>query len=242
MEANDIRQREIEAFSYRAAHDLKTPLNAVRGFAYLLHAHYGAAMPDEGRTLLQHIDRSAADMQALIDALLALSGLGRRPPQREPVDLSAMAYDIWRELEIHSPMPPECVRIEPELQAQAERGLVRSLLLNLLDNAKKYSACCAQPLIVFDQLSTPQGPAFRVHDNGIGFEAGAAAPQLFMPFARFHDAAHFDGHGLGLATCMRIVQHHGGTIWLESRPGEGTSVYFTLPGSAVPEPPSRPSR
>ncbi len=166
MEANDIRQREIEAFSYRAAHDLKTPLNAVRGFTYLLHAHYGAAMPDEGRTPL----------------------------------------------------------------------------LNLLDNAKKYSACCAQPLIVFEQLATPLGQAFRVHDNGVGFEAEAAAPQLFMPFARFHDAAHFDGHGLGLATCMRIVQHHGGTIWLESRPAEGTSVYFTLPDSAASAPPSRPSR
>lgn len=232
MDTSSIQHRELEAFSYRAAHDLKTPLNAVRGFAYLLDAHYGAAMPREGRMLLQHIDRSAADMQALIEALLALSGLGHHALRREPVDLSAMAHDVWRELEMRAPMPHGCVRIEPDLVAEADHGLARSLLINLLGNAKKYTAYCAQPRIAFERVEGPQGGAFRVHDNGVGFEA-AAAPQLFMPFTRFHDAARYGGHGLGLATCMRIVQHHGGTIWLESQPGEGTRVYFTLRGSAA---------
>lgn len=227
----ETSNRELEAFSYRAAHDLKTPLNAVRGFTYLLSAHYGGVIPHEGRTLLEHIDRSAADMETLIDALLALSGVGHHRLRREPVDMSAMAHDVWRELDVHSPAPADCLQIEPDLHVKADRGLARSLLLNLLGNAKKYSADRARPRIAFERAAISRGEAFCVHDNGVGFEASSAKQNLFLPFSRFHNATRYGGHGLGLATCMRIVRHHGGDMWLESQPDSGTSVYFTL-GSA----------
>jgi light-regulated signal transduction histidine kinase (bacteriophytochrome) len=220
--------RELRAFSYRAAHDLKTPLNAVRGFAYLLSTRYADGMRSEGQKLLQYIDRSAADMERLIDALLALSGVGSKRLRREPVDLSAMAHHVWRELEIHSPMAPDCASIEPDVHAEADPGLARSLLLNLLGNAKKYSVDRAQPRIGFEKVHTTRGEAFCVHDNGVGFAAPEAQSQLFLPFVRFHNDARYAGHGLGLAICMRIVRHHHGDIWLESRPGDGTRVYFTL--------------
>lgn len=227
---------ELEAFSRTAAHDLRSPLNAIAGLAYVLRARYGPQLGEDGMAKAARIERSAHEMAQLINDLLGLSRISHAPLQCETIDLVPMVREILRDLAEDAPGRALHLQLPTQLPVQADRGLLRSLLHNLLGNAWKYSAerevcelrVAAQP--------APDGQLqVTLRDNGAGFDASQASAQ-FQPFQRFHAQARFQGTGLGLVTCQRIVQRHGGRIWLESTPGEGTTVHFTLPapGAALP--------
>lgn len=216
---------ELDAFTRTAAHDLKTPLNGISGFSQLLQLRYGDRLDDAGREMIDRIERSATQMTALVDDLLALSRVKTAELRLAEVDLAKMAAEVIRDLRGAQPQRTVAFEAPAQLRVRCDAGLAASLLANLLGNAWKFTGKRSDAWI---RLSA-QGdePVVTVEDNGVGFDA-AQAEGLFQPFRRFHAQSDFAGSGVGLVTCQRIAQRHGGRIWIDSVPGRGTAVHFTL--------------
>ena len=222
--------QELEAFSYSVSHDLRAPLRTIDGFSLLLDKKLaGGGGDDKTRHFLSRIRAGAVQMERLIADLLALAHVARTQMQHEPMDLSALARSIVRDLQAGQPERQVALQIQTDVQAQGDAGLLRVVLENLLGNAWKYSAKQPAAEIRFGQQRDAAGnPVFFVQDNGAGFDM-ACADKLFQPFVRLHAEADFSGTGIGLATVARIIARHGGRIWAESAPGQGASFFFTLP-------------
>lgn len=218
---------ELESYSYAVAHDLRSPLRIINGFAQALRED-NPELPAGSRDHLARIMAASKKMGELIDGLLKLSQFARGEVQRQPVNLSAMATRIFEELSVAEPRREVAWDIEPDLIVQADPALIEALMQNLLNNAWKYTAEVAQARIRVFSRDTERGREFAVSDNGAGFDM-ARASKLFQPFQRLHQPHEFSGLGIGLATARRIVQRHGGVLRAESRPGEGATFSFTLP-------------
>ncbi len=219
---------EQAALAYTLSHDLRAPLRAVDGFARILKADHGGQLDSRGAEHLDRVLAGAERMHTMLDSLLALNQLSARSLTREPVDLSALAADVFEELRQAAPGREADLHVEPDLRAVGDPVLLRCLLENLLGNAWKYSGRCTCTVIRFEQRSEPGRRIFVVSDKGAGFDMGAA-DRLFNAFQRLHSASEFPGHGIGLASVRRIVHRHGGEVWAESAPGQGARFYFTLP-------------
>ena len=168
-------------------------------------------------------------MGELIDDLLQLAHVASADLNRIPVDISALAWGIGAELQGREPGRQVSLVIQDGLLAEADSGLVRILLENLLGNAWKFTSKTGEPRIAIEREHRDGSEVFVVRDNGAGFDMTHAA-RLFQPFRRLHSASDFPGTGIGLATVRRIVERHGGRAWAEAAPGQGASVFFTLPG------------
>jgi signal transduction histidine kinase len=228
VEELEYKNKELEAFSYSVSHDLRAPLRGIDGFSQALLEDYTDRLDATGQNYLSRIRAAAQRMGQLIDDMLLLSRVGRVQLEREPVDLSAMAHAVAEELKRHDPERLIELEIQPELVTHADRGLMRVLLDNLLGNAWKFTARTADARIDFKIQAHESGDLFLVRDNGAGFDM-AHASTLFQPFHRLHAVTDFPGTGIGLATCRRILDRHGGRIWAEGAVGRGATVFFTLP-------------
>jgi signal transduction histidine kinase len=225
--------QELDAFASTAAHDLKTPLNGIIGFVEILRIQYTHLLGAEGDRMTSVIKKSAERMAILIDDLLALSRVTTQELELERVDLAATAVAVVDELRSREPAREVAVSIRSPMHVQADEGLLRSLLVNLIGNAWKFTAKETSAHIEVGCDDTEDGWVVHfVRDNGAGFDMNDAA-KVFEPFHRFHSARDFEGTGVGLATCQRIVRRHGGSIWINSAPGKGTSVYFSLSQAGV---------
>ncbi len=220
---------EHAAFSYTVSHDLRAPIRVVEGFGRILKEDYGASLDRVGRDHLDRVMAAAARMNQMIDALLSLSRLSTQPLARQPVNLSQIAGWVIDDLRRGAPEREVTVTIAPDLVAQGDPTLLRMALENLLGNAWKYSAKVPQALICFDTCQNAGHAAFRISDNGAGFDM-RFADRLFGVFQRLHSSSDFAGTGVGLASVQRIVRRHGGEIWAESEVGQGARFHFTLPG------------
>ncbi|MEA2748654.1 MAG: hypothetical protein QOI41_2797 [Myxococcales bacterium] len=229
-EQAEMANRELEAFSYSVAHDLRAPLRGMNGFAQLLVTEYASKLDDEGRDWLEEILQNSQKMGALIDALLSMSRLTRAEIHKESVDLSTAARGIARELARDEPERSVDVVVVDGLHTRADPTLVHALLQNLLANAWKFTSRAASARIEVGGVRSAFGPAFFVRDNGAGFDM-AFAKKLFTPFQRLHTPAEFPGTGIGLANVHRIVHRHGGRVWAEGCVGAGATFFFTLPES-----------
>jgi signal transduction histidine kinase len=223
-----ISNRELEAFSYSVAHDLRAPLRAMNGFASILLEDYAGKLDAEGREHLQRINESAVVMAQLIDALLSLSQVARSELQPLPTDLSSLARSVARRLAATEPDRAVDIVVKEGLYARIDRTLARTLFENLLANAWKFTRKTMVPRIDVGSTVVDGVTAFFVRDNGAGFDM-AHSDKLFAPFQRLHPVREFPGTGIGLATAQRIVHRHSGQIWAEGKVGEGASFYFTLP-------------
>lgn len=225
---------ELDAFARTIAHDLRAPLTTVVGFTQLVTKRYASALEGEGARMMGRIDRSARQMAHLIDDLLSLSRASTAPLDIRNVDLVPLAREILEELQDLAPERKVRFDAPQSLWVQADLGLVRPLLANLLSNAWKFTGRREDALIRLSRDSAAPESAICIQDNGVGFDTETAR-LIFKPFQRFHTSSDFNdfsGTGIGLTTCERIVHRHGGRIWLESKPDEGTSVFFTLsPGT-----------
>lgn len=231
---------ELESYSYAVAHDLRSPLRIINGFAQALDED-NQTLDAASRQHLQRIMSASKKMGQLIDGLLQLAQLGRGEVHRQPLDLSAMASHLLEDLVAQHPERRVHWTVEPGLHAMADPALVEALLQNLLHNAWKYSSSIAEPRIEFFARRVGRDTHFCVRDNGAGFDM-ARAEKLFQPFQRLHQPHEFAGLGIGLATAHRIVQRHGGTMQAEASPGEGATFCFTLPEEdALDSLPSHPA-
>jgi PAS domain S-box-containing protein len=227
--ALELAYKELESFSYSIAHDLRAPLRGMAGFAQILREDHGAKLPPDGVECLDEIAKGAVRMSALIDALLSLSRVTQAELRRDRVDLSALARVVFAgHAGLEPPRPIELVAPD-EVWAWADPLLGRNLIEILVDNAWKFTRKAADARIEIGVRELDGVDAFFVRDNGAGF-AMEHATRLFAPFQRMHAARDFPGTGIGLATAQRIVHRHGGRIWAESRPSEGATFLFTLPG------------
>jgi PAS domain S-box-containing protein len=214
--------REMEGFTYSVSHDLRSPLRSIVAASRILLEDVADKLNEQERALLEQQARSATKLGVLIDDLLKLSRLSREEVSKTRFDISGLAHRVFDELLSNEWRTSHEIVIEPEMQAHGDVRHIQLLLLNLFDNACKFSPGGGQ--IHFGQSEG----VFFVKDSGIGFDM-AYAPKLFVPFERLVREADFPGTGVGLANVQRIVQRHGGKIWAESTPNQGATFYFTLP-------------
>ena len=217
---------ELESYSYAVAHDLRSPLRIINGFAQALRED-NPAWTGESLSHLERIMGASKKMGELIDGLLTLSQFSRGDLQRKPVNLSTIATRLLEEFASTEPQRQVRWEVEPGLNAMADPPLVEALLQNLLHNAWKYTAQTPQAHIrVYAHVEKGQ-TRFCVSDNGAGFDM-ARASKLFQPFQRLHMPHEFSGLGIGLATSLRIVQRHGGSMAATGEPGKGATFCFSL--------------
>jgi PAS domain S-box-containing protein len=226
-EAADTANRELEAFSYSVAHDLRAPLRGMNGFAHILLEDYGDKLDAQGKDWLREIVINAERMGALIDALLSLSRVTRSRVNRESVDLSAIVRAATARLSATEPDRAVELVIADRVYADLDPALARALLENLVGNAWKFTGKTAAARIEFGVMTSGGRRCFYVRDNGAGFDM-AFALKLFAPFQRLHSVDEFPGTGIGLATVQRIVHRHGGQIWAEGTVDGGATFFFTV--------------
>lgn len=220
---------EIEAFSYSVAHDLRSPLITIDGFARVL-LECKPDTPEENRhEYLQRISTAAGRMYVLIDDLLSLSKIMRAPLIRTTVDLSSMAREIIEALRERAPNRKVELVIPNGITAHGDTGLLDIVLENLLSNAWKFTSKRDVARIEFGVTKDEQGvPTYFLTDNGAGFNV-TRSKKLFAPFQRFHSQQEFPGTGIGLATVRRVIHRHGGELSAESQVDQGSTFRFTLP-------------
>lgn len=228
---------ELESYSYAVAHDLRSPLRLINGFAQALQED-NPALDSGSRRHLDRIMQASRKMGLLIDGLLKLAQVGRGELQRQPVNLSLIATRMLEELSSESPQRQVDWSVEPDLMVTADPALMEALLQNLLHNAWKYTAETAQPRIKMFARMDERQTRFCVADNGSGFDM-SQADKLFQPFQRLHQPHEFSGLGIGLATAHRIVLRHGGTLHAKGAPGQGATFCFSVPQPDAPD--SNPS-
>jgi PAS domain S-box-containing protein len=219
---------ELDQFAYVASHDLKEPLILLSAYARMLSERHGDVLDEEGRTFLGHVRDEAARMKSMIDDLLDYSRLQTRAEDASRVELAAVLDTALRTL---APRIEEAgARVEvlgtlPVLQgspAQFER-----LFRNLIGNAIKFRG--EQPPVVTVAAEPADGEwVICVSDNGIGVDPSKAG-RIFEVFQRLHSQEQYAGTGMGLAICKRIVERHGGRIWVDPVPGGGSAFKFALP-------------
>jgi signal transduction histidine kinase len=228
------RCEEMDGFAHAVAHDLRSPLSAIDGFTSLLEdtlQELPTESTEQARHFASRVRASVQHMGELIEGLQALARLSRSPLQFGQVDLSAMASQVLADLAEKHPQTPIQSQVQVGLGASGDRRLLRQLLENLLDNARKFGG--PSPRIEFGRLpeatlgQSGQGSVFYVRDHGAGFDM-AQADRLFQPYQRLHSSEQFEGLGLGLAIVQRIAGRHGGRAWAQSTPSQGTTFYFTL--------------
>ncbi|BAZ23952.1 GAF sensor signal transduction histidine kinase [Kalymmatonema gypsitolerans NIES-4073] len=220
--------KELEAFSYSVSHDLRAPLRSIDGFSQALLEDCHDQLSANGQDYLRRIRAATQRMGQLIDDLLNLSRVTRSEMYLEPVDLSLLASSICTELQQSQPERQVEFVIQTGLLAQGDIRLLRVLLVNLLNNAWKFTSKHTQARIEFRVSKSESGvPVYFVRDDGAGFDM-TYTHKLFGPFQRLHNMRDFPGNGIGLATVQRIVHRHGGRVWAEGEVERGATFYFTL--------------
>jgi PAS domain S-box-containing protein len=224
----ETANRDLEAFNYTVAHDLRRPLNVVTSYCQAISALYGDQIPRECQDFVQGAYKGALRMNQLIQALLDFSGLALVQPRLEQVNLSALALEVAAELKLAEPGRQVDFRIAEGVTARGDANLLRMVLDNLLGNAWKYTGRRERAVIELFATQSDGKAMICVRDNGPGF-GKADAELVFAPFQRLPGAEEYAGFGIGLATVERIIKRHGGRVWAEGEPGKGAAFYFTLP-------------
>ncbi len=227
--------KELDAFTYSVSHDLQAPLRTIDGFSGALLEDYGDKLDAAGKSYLNYLQEGSREMSELIDGLLELSRCTRSALISARVNLSAIAEAVCKNLQKTSSTRQVNVRIAPQIEAEGDFRLLKTMLENLFGNAWKYTSKKANAYIEFGSEQQGGKTVYFIKDNGIGFDM-TDADRLFLPFHRLHGSGEFEGFGIGLTTVQRIVHRHGGQIWAQSTVDEGTTFYFTLTASQTEKP------
>lgn len=224
-----MQQRDdFESFGYTASHDLKAHLRAIVGYSDILEKEFQTQLGAEGSKFIHYIHEAGVAMNEMLDDMMIISGISRKPLEFQALNISDIFTDIVRTLTLQEPERDLSIKIQPEMTTFADFGAVRMIAQNLVQNAWKYTRNKKKTVIeigCFENES--KETVFFVRDNGIGFDS-EIADHLFQPFRRGHADSRIDGMGIGLSVVKRAVERHGGRVWAESQPGKGASFFFTL--------------
>jgi signal transduction histidine kinase/CheY-like chemotaxis protein len=231
----EIANGDLEAFSYSVSHDLREPLRAVEGFCEMFRTEFGASVPEPGRRILERIWSGASRMTQLVNDLLHFSRFSREPLHCLRVPLREMVLQTVARLKEPLGERQPSVQVGDLPDCFGDRSLLEQVLINLLSNAFKFSAGRDPPRIEVGALRQGEDIVYYVRDNGVGFDM-RYADKLFGVFQRLHPPEAFAGTGIGLSIVHRIITRHGGRVWADSRPDEGTTLYFSLPVQIEPAP------
>jgi light-regulated signal transduction histidine kinase (bacteriophytochrome) len=227
----EAANEELNSFSYTIAHDMRAPIRAINGFSEMVLQANEGRLDEKTVGHLRRVVAGSRHMSELIDDLLNLARLSRQEMTRCDTDLSLMARRAAAALADAAPARQVELVIQPDVMAFCDPGLLRPVLDNLIGNAWKFTGKTAAPRIEFGAETRDGWSAFYVRDNGVGFDM-QYAHKLFAPFQRLHHQGEFEGTGIGLATVKRIVERHGGRVWIESAVNTGTTAFFTLANTA----------
>lgn len=242
--ARDLERsnQELEQFAYVASHDLQEPLRMVASYVQLLAKDYGGQLNADADEYIAFAVDGAKRMQRLIDDLLAYSRVGTRGQAFQLVNCEEVLGEVLSSLRLAIEESGARITAGPLPTVCGDRGQIYQLLQNLLANAIKFHAAAPPAIHISADLQpadrtqggSPEGAhwLFAVRDNGIGIEP-QYNKRIFVIFQRLHSRTHYSGTGIGLAICKKIVERHGGQIWVESAPGYGSTFYFTLPGASL---------
>jgi PAS domain S-box-containing protein len=228
-DAAEAANRELEAFSYSVAHDLRTPLRSIDGFSQALLEDFGDQLGAVGSGHLHRVRAAAQRMATLIDDLLMLSRVTRSELKRSHVDLGELFRTSLATLQRLEPDRNVAITIGGELRASADPQQLAIAFDNLCGNAWKFTSKRAAARIEIGSRVEAGERVFFVRDNGVGFDMQYAG-KLFGVFQRLHADSEFPGTGIGLATVQRIIQRHGGRVWATGEVGQGAMFSFTLGG------------
>ena len=221
--------KELQDFASIASHDLQEPLRKVMAFGDRLRDRAGASLDESGADYLRRMQNAASRMSTLIEALLEYSRVTTKARPFERVNLNTLAREVLSDLETRIQESGARVEVDSLPTLMADKLQMRQLLQNLLANALKFHAPNQPPRVQLTAMRSPDGSwSIAVEDHGVGFD-DAYAERIFRPFQRLHGRAEFEGSGMGLAICRKIVDRHRGTISVRSRPGQGTVFTVTLP-------------
>jgi signal transduction histidine kinase len=223
----EIANRELDAFTRSASHDLRTPLASIVTLSDLLERSIGGALPAKASEWLGLIRAQSERTVTLLDDLMRLSRLGRQALALSDVDVAALAREVMQELLSRDPGRDVDVSIAPMPAAIADPSLLRQVYVNLLSNALKFTRERRPATIEIGAETSPEGVVYVVRDNGAGFDM-AAAGKLFDAFERLHRQEDYEGSGVGLSIVKRVVERHGGRLWAEGERGRGARFRFTL--------------
>ncbi len=221
--------KELEAFTYSVSHDLRGPLRHIVGYAEMVRDDGENRLSEESRGYVLRVVAAAEKLNRILESLLSLSRIGRRPLVMQPTPLDEVVDSALREFEAEGKNRRIEWHREKLPTVECDPALMALLFSNLLSNALKYSRPRDMAVIEIGTVPNDGALAVFVRDNGIGFDP-RFREKLFGVFERLHNASEFEGTGVGLAIVERIVRRHGGRIWAEGEPDRGATFYFTVGG------------
>ncbi|MFB1064250.1 PAS domain S-box protein [Natrinema sp. H-ect4] len=219
--------RRLEQFAYAASHDLQEPLRMVSSYLQLIESRYGDELDEDGEEFLAFAVDGADRMRDMIDGLLAYSRVETQGDPIEPVDLDSVLESVLADLQLQIEETDAEITTDTLPRAEGDAAQLRQVFQNLLSNALEYSGD-EPPRVSVDAERRGREWVISVHDEGIGIDPDDQE-RVFEVFQRLHSRKKYSGTGIGLALCQRIIERHGGEIWVDSEPGEGATFSFTLP-------------
>jgi signal transduction histidine kinase len=224
----DENIKEMDDFTRMVSHDLKEPLRGIEAFSSFLLEDYTGLLDEKGKRYLNFLKESAVRMKELIQDLLTLVSLSRKGPNFENVDLNALLAEVKHDLEFSIQQKGAKVKWSSSLPTlYCDPIQVGEVFKNLLSNAIKFNTTTA-PCVEIKVREEEVFYLFSFKDNGIGIDP-RYIEQIFRPFERLHPQDEFEGTGVGLAICKKVIEGYGGKIWVESKAGEGSTFFFSLP-------------
>jgi light-regulated signal transduction histidine kinase (bacteriophytochrome) len=222
---------DLQQFAHVASHDLKEPVRKVKTFGTLLKEEFGQQLPGIAQKYLNKIESAADRMYSMIDGVLLYSSLGAHEQTVDPINLNEIISNIMSDLEIPITKRKATINYGSLPMIQGTPILIYQLFYNLLNNSLKFARPNEDSVITIHSDPTSQEGSFveiLVRDNGIGFNQNEAG-KIFKTFTRLNSKDQYEGTGLGLALCKKIVERHGGTIRAEGKVDEGSTFFITLP-------------
>lgn len=219
--------RDLEAFNYSVAHDLRTPLSSINAYSQYLLNDCAEKLDEKCIGFLEIILKESIRMNSFIGALLRFSSFSRKNIEKRWTDLSSIVHEIKDSLLLRDPQRKVAFSITEGVKGFCDPILLNVVLENLLVNSWKFSANNEDARIEFDVMNLDDDLVYFIRDNGAGFDKQAAAT-LFAPFQRIQCDNDIEGYGIGLATVERIIQRHGGRVWADGEKNRGATIYFTL--------------
>jgi two-component system, chemotaxis family, sensor kinase Cph1 len=226
----ELKNKEMEQFAYVASHDLQEPLRTIANYIELLNEHYAEKKDENTQRYFNYINSATVKMQLLIKDLLEFSRVGA-DISMGTIDSAKVVNEVMTDLDITIKESQAQIKAISMPVVYGNETELKRLFQNLISNAIKFRKPNTNPEIVISAEDKEKEFIFSVKDNGIGIEEKFFS-KLFAIFQRLHSSAEYPGTGIGLATCHKIVMLHKGKIWVESKPGTGTTFYFTLPKAA----------